>query len=189
MRQIVRTALLLLIAWPLCRFAIRPDGEANRGESFSLDFSSENAMASSFGGSADLSLPDVAPANGVGCTSVPGSGPAQVTFAGVVDRNIAVGQEKAADGYGSDGRQPIVHSRPNPFVSSTEIAFTLPHASHANLRLYDSHGREVALLMDEYREEGTYLVTLDGTGLAAGTYSCVLETSTGTASKGIVLSK
>lgn len=67
-------------------------------------------------------------------------------------------------------------SRPNPFSSSATLTFTLAAPASASLRVYDVLGREVAVLVDEQPlAAGEHEATLDGRGLAPGTYVCVLE--------------
>lgn len=64
---------------------------------------------------------------------------------------------------------------PNPFRSSTRIAYTLPTASAVTMRLYDVQGREVRTLVNEKKPAGRYSLTLDARGLAAGVYVCRLQ--------------
>ncbi|KAF0152033.1 MAG: 5'-nucleotidase [Ignavibacteria bacterium] len=45
---------------------------------------------------------------------------------------------------------------PNPFNPSTVISFKVQAASHVTLKVYDVLGREVATLVDEYKQPGTY---------------------------------
>ena len=45
---------------------------------------------------------------------------------------------------------------PNPFNPSTIINYQLPKSNHVTLRLYDAIGREVATLVDEYKQAGSY---------------------------------
>lgn len=71
---------------------------------------------------------------------------------------------------------------PNPFNPSTEIRFSVPasrndHAQaevpgegRVTLKVYDLLGREVASLVDEEKEPGTYSVTFNAAGLASGVY-------------------
>jgi len=43
------------------------------------------------------------------------------------------------------------------------------------LRVYDVLGREVATLVNEMKQPGTYTVQFDGSNLASGVYFCCLE--------------
>ena len=66
-------------------------------------------------------------------------------------------------------------NHPNPFSRSTEIAFRLPRAGHATLRVYDVAGQVVATLVDGALEAGPHTVTWDGRGrtgaaVASGIY-------------------
>jgi hypothetical protein len=52
----------------------------------------------------------------------------------------------------------LVSSFPNPFNAGTEIRFTLPQPAQAHLTVYDLTGRQVALLLDEFRAAGDFRV-------------------------------
>jgi hypothetical protein len=71
---------------------------------------------------------------------------------------------------------------PNPFNPSTTIQYSLPSqrldgaqgrvgvGSHVTLKVYDVLGREVATLVNETKQPGTYTVQFDGSSLASGVY-------------------
>jgi hypothetical protein len=59
---------------------------------------------------------------------------------------------------------------PNPFNASTEIGYQLSEFGTVRLAVYDLLGREVAVLVDETREPGSYQVTVDASQLASGVY-------------------
>ena len=59
---------------------------------------------------------------------------------------------------------------PNPFNPTTTIRFNLPEANHVTMTLYNMLGREIATLVNEYREAGSYDYRLDASNLPTGTY-------------------
>jgi len=76
---------------------------------------------------------------------------------------------------------------PNPFNPNTTIAFDLPEASHVRLAVYDLLGREVALLVDEERDSGTYQTVFNASNLASGVYLYRLQTGTFSATRRLLL--
>jgi hypothetical protein len=63
---------------------------------------------------------------------------------------------------------------PNPFNPTTTIQFTTVDRQLTMVNVYDLMGREVARLVNEVKEPGTYTVQFDGSGLASGVYLCRL---------------
>jgi hypothetical protein len=61
---------------------------------------------------------------------------------------------------------------PNPFNPKTVVSGQWPVASHVKIAVYDILGREVAVLMDEWKEPGKYQVAWDATHCASGIYLC-----------------
>jgi hypothetical protein len=59
---------------------------------------------------------------------------------------------------------------PNPFNPSTEIQFSIPAGGFTTLKVYDVLGKEVATLVNENLNPGTFKTTLDGSALSSGTY-------------------
>ncbi len=59
---------------------------------------------------------------------------------------------------------------PNPFNPRTKISWQSPVGSHQTLKVYDVLGREVATLVNEYRDAGSYEVEFDASQLASGVY-------------------
>jgi len=59
---------------------------------------------------------------------------------------------------------------PNPFNPTTTIRFSIVEPQFTTLNVYDVLGREVAVLVHEWKAPGTYQVVFDGTGLASGVY-------------------
>lgn len=59
---------------------------------------------------------------------------------------------------------------PNPFNPTTTIRFTIQDVGFTTLKVYDILGREVATLLSEVKNPGTYDVLFDGTNLTSGMY-------------------
>ena len=59
---------------------------------------------------------------------------------------------------------------PNPFNPVTLIKYQIPNTSHVSIKLYDLTGQEVALLVNEVKEVGTYEIKFDASNLASGVY-------------------
>jgi hypothetical protein len=71
----------------------------------------------------------------------------------------------------------LAQNYPNPFNPTTNIEFGVENPSHVTLKVYDTLGREVAVLVDRPMAAGTYTADFDATQLASGTYLYVLESS------------
>jgi len=59
---------------------------------------------------------------------------------------------------------------PNPFNPTTTIAFDLPSAGMTTLKVYNLLGEEVASLVNEYKEAGSYQIQFDAANLGSGIY-------------------
>lgn len=66
---------------------------------------------------------------------------------------------------------------PNPFNPSTIINYQLPINNFVRLAVYDIAGREVAVLVNEVKNAGSYMVEFNASGLTSGVYFYRLETS------------
>jgi len=84
-----------------------------------------------------------------------------------------------------------VRAHPNPFRTSTTLAFDLPSPSHVHVALYNSLGQRVAVLMDEQRAVGKVQITFDANDpsysrMASGAYFYRVETASAAATGKIV---
>jgi hypothetical protein len=69
---------------------------------------------------------------------------------------------------------------PNPFRSTTSIAYSIPERTHVRLALYDILGREVRTLLSGVQEAGYHSVLWDGRSddhqvVPSGVYFCRVE--------------
>jgi photosystem II stability/assembly factor-like uncharacterized protein len=78
---------------------------------------------------------------------------------------------------------------PNPFNPVTMIGYTLPKKSQVSLSIYDVSGRQVAELVDGWRDAGVHEVEFDASELASGVYLCRLQASNYSAVQKMVLMK
>lgn len=78
---------------------------------------------------------------------------------------------------------------PNPFAGSTTLSFTTAEQGAVRLEVFDIVGRRVATLVDGPLAPATHTVTLDGRGLAGGTYVVRLQAGDRVTTQKIVLVK
>lgn len=84
----------------------------------------------------------------------------------------------------SPGSYSLSQNYPNPFNPNTVISWQLPVSSFVTLRVYDLLGKEVALLVNEEQEPGSYKVDFSSSNLASGTYFYRLKVGDPSASSG-----
>lgn len=76
---------------------------------------------------------------------------------------------------------------PNPFNPTTHVGFRIGGVGFVSLKVYDVLGREVATLVNEVRQPGSYVTGFDATGLASGVYFVRLHSDGLTATRKILL--
>jgi len=59
---------------------------------------------------------------------------------------------------------------PNPFNPTTNIQFDLPNDVKVSIKVYDITGKEVAVLVNEFKKAGSYIVAFNGSKLSSGVY-------------------
>lgn len=68
------------------------------------------------------------------------------------------------------GNELIVSNYPNPFNPTTTINYALPKSGNVVLKVYDVLRKEVATLVNDYKEIGRYSVEFNASSLASGMY-------------------
>lgn len=81
----------------------------------------------------------------------------------------------------------LYQNYPNPFNPVTQISYALPEPSHVVLKVFDVLGREVATLVDGYKEAGYYEATWDATNVPSGVYFYKLTAGSYTRVKKMIL--
>jgi hypothetical protein len=83
----------------------------------------------------------------------------------------------------------LAQNYPNPFNPSTKISWQSPVGSHQTLKVYDIIGNEVAILVDEYKPAGSYVVEFDASNLSSGVYLYQLKSNSKMITKKMTLIK
>ena len=83
----------------------------------------------------------------------------------------------------------LAQNYPNPFNPTTKINFALPHSSFITLKIYNSQGKIVSDLVNEYLLTGNYSLTFDGSALPSGIYYYHLSSENYNEAKKMILIK
>ncbi|HEX2867699.1 MAG TPA: T9SS type A sorting domain-containing protein [Ignavibacteriales bacterium] len=78
---------------------------------------------------------------------------------------------------------------PNPFNPATTISYTIPKASHVELKVYDMLGREVQTLVNKELSAGTYKAEFNASRLPSGMYIYSIQAGEFRDSKKLLLVK
>ena len=83
----------------------------------------------------------------------------------------------------------LYQSYPNPFNPTTTIKYSIPNSGAVSLKIFDILGREVEVLLDEYRSAGTYSVEFNASRFASGVYFYQIHSGNFIETKKMVLMK
>ncbi len=86
-------------------------------------------------------------------------------------------------------RYILEQNYPNPFNPTTNISYSIPNTGYVSLKVYDALGREAAVLVNEVKPAGNYLVNFNAARLASGIYFYRLEAGGVTQSHKMILLK
>ncbi|MBR9979028.1 MAG: T9SS type A sorting domain-containing protein [Bacteroidetes bacterium] len=82
-----------------------------------------------------------------------------------------------------------IFNKPNPFNPVTTIVYTIPTDQQVRISVFDVLGRELEVLVDEYRLAGTHAVVFNSRQLPSGIYFYRMETPNFHEMKKMVVSK
>lgn len=96
-------------------------------------------------------------------------------YAGIGPLNVYFNMESLVTGIQQTGNEvpsgfSLEQNYPNPFNPVTNIKFSIPKAGFVNLKVYDVTGREVAKLVDQNLNAGTFNYDFDASFLSSGIY-------------------
>jgi photosystem II stability/assembly factor-like uncharacterized protein len=83
----------------------------------------------------------------------------------------------------------LYQNYPNPFNPMTTIKYDIPKASYVTLKVFNMLGQEVAILVDEKQEAGSYEVQLNGFKLPSGVYFYQFKANNYSSTKKLILTK
>jgi hypothetical protein len=78
---------------------------------------------------------------------------------------------------------------PNPFNPSTVISYQLPVTGNVTMKVYNILGKEVATLVNEIKQAGTYEVKFDASNLSSGIYFYRLQAGNYNETRKLILLK
>ena len=96
---------------------------------------------------------------------------------------------KNADESNIPSEYSLGQNYPNPFNPATKINFSIPEAGNVRLIVYNILGQQVAELVNGFRNIGAYEINWDASKFTSGVYLYKLETSAGSFTKKMSLTK
>jgi hypothetical protein len=83
----------------------------------------------------------------------------------------------------------LVQNYPNPFNPSTTISFSIPRSTYTTLTIYNTLGQEIATLVSDNLNPGTYSKPWNATNVASGVYFYKLTAGESVQTKKLILMK
>jgi len=108
-----------------------------------------------------------------------------------IDNNGSYKYSEVVEAKILPSKYELYQNYPNPFNPSTTIKYQIPNSSHVTLKVYDGIGREVASLVNENKEAGSYSVQLSAVShnLASGIYYYRMQAGSYVETKKLLLLK
>jgi len=103
--------------------------------------------------------------------------------------NLSGWEEVTSSISSAPAQYALLSASPNPFNPTTLLSYELRDASFVNLSVFDVAGRQVAELVNGWKNAGSHEAVFDGSKLASGVYLCRLQAGNFTDSEKLVLMK
>lgn len=87
------------------------------------------------------------------------------------------------------GTFSLYQNYPNPFNPKTKIIFDIAKSEFTKLAVNDILGREISVLIDEFKQAGRYSVSFNASALSSGIYFYTLQSGGVKETKKMILSK
>jgi hypothetical protein len=71
----------------------------------------------------------------------------------------------------------LYQNYPNPFNPKTTIKFQIPISSKVEIKIFDCLGKEIKELVNEYMNQGAYMIDFDASNISSGIYFYQLRTN------------
>jgi hypothetical protein len=78
---------------------------------------------------------------------------------------------------------------PNPFNPSTKIGFSLPSSGNVSVKIFDITGKEVSMLINEFKNAGSYSIEFNASEFPSGVYFYKIEANGFSDTKKMILMK
>jgi len=78
---------------------------------------------------------------------------------------------------------------PNPTKSETHVSFRVPMKEYVKIILYDQEGKQVRLILDQWVQPGTHVISFSTTPLPDGIYYYSLVSASGSVSRKMIVAK
>lgn len=95
----------------------------------------------------------------------------------LTENDLATSVEEGIGDFDAPATFRLEQNYPNPFNPTTVISYQLAGNSEVSLKVFDVLGREVATLVNERKQAGSYSVNFDASHLSSGMYIYRLQAS------------
>jgi hypothetical protein len=101
--------------------------------------------------------------------STTGQGVYSFTYGNNDDNNFKTTNINSPDNY------TLNQNYPNPFNPKTTINYSIAYRLAVKITVFDVTGKEIAVIVNDFKEAGKYSIEFDGSNLASGLYFYKLE--------------